>query len=71
MFGNLVSYTRWCKEVCAVHPSPVDIPLSVTNVNGDEAEQMVSTAVIWPWDYFSHLWESGKFLQWITEAGLI
>ena len=53
--------------MCAVHPSPVDIPLSVTNVNGDEAEQMVSTAVIWPWDFFSHLWESGKFLQWIAD----
>ena len=53
--------------MCKINPDSVDIPLAVTNENGDEIEMMKDTAVIWPWDFFSYLWGKGKFLQWVAD----
>ena len=64
---------RFCKEVCSIQPKTVDIPLVITDDQGDDFETMKDIAVIWPWDFFAYLWNSGKFLQWVsddpTEAG--
>ena len=58
---------RWCKVVCFIQPSSVEIPLLVTTSDGDELEMMKDTAIIWPWDFFAYLWKNGKFLQWIAD----
>ena len=58
---------RWCKEVCTLQPDSVDIPLTMTNEHGDEFEMMKDTAVLWPWDFFKYLADSGKLLQWISD----
>jgi hypothetical protein len=53
--------------VCTIHPDTVGVPLLVTNESGDEIESVSDTAIIWPWDFFAHLDETGKFLQWISD----
>ena len=58
---------RFCQHVCTIHPDTIQIPLVVTNVQGDELEMMKDTAVIWPWDFFAYLTESGNFLQWVSD----
>ena len=39
----------------------------ITNHDGDEIELMKDTAVLWPWDFFAYLWDSGKFNQWVSD----
>ena len=53
--------------VCFIQPSSVEVPLLVTNSDGDELEMMTDTAIIWPWDFFAYLWKTGKFLNWIAD----
>ena len=60
-------FPRFCQEVCTIQPDSVDIPLLVTDDQGDEHEMMKDTAILWPWDFFSHLWNEGKFLQWVSD----
>lgn len=43
------------------------MPLQITNQDGDEIPVMKETAVIFPWDYFHFLWNTGKFLQWVSD----
>ena len=59
---------RWCQNVCTVHPGQVEIPLKVTNTQGDEVEVMeCPTNILWPWEILHWLWESGNFLQWVAD----
>ena len=59
---------RWCQNVCTVHPGQVEIPLKVTNTQGDEVEVMeCPTNILWPWEILHWLWKSGNFLQWVAD----
>jgi hypothetical protein len=51
-----------------VHPDEVHIPLKITNEDGDEIEILhCPTSILWPWDFFAWMWESGYFLQWVAD----
>ena len=50
-----------------IHPSSVNLPLLVTTDSGDEVETMKDTAILWPWDFFAHLTNAGKFHEWISD----
>lgn len=59
---------RWCQDQCSVHPDEVQIPLKVVSGEGDEIEvENCTTAILWPWDFFSWMWETGTFLQWVSD----
>lgn len=53
--------------MCKINPGSVDIPLAVTNANGDEIEMMKDTAVIWPWDFFHTFGaKANSYNGWLT-----
>jgi hypothetical protein len=59
---------RWCQDACTVHPAEVRIPLKITNDQGDDVEIMdCPTSILWPWDFFSWMWEAGCLLQWVAD----
>ena len=64
----LVFPDRWCQDTCTVHPDEVQIPLKVTNEHGDDIEVLdCTTSILWPWDIFEWIWDTGYFLQWISD----
>ena len=39
----------------------------ITRADGEEEEILQSTTILWPWEFFAHLHEAGKLLQWIAD----
>lgn len=60
-------FHRWCQKVCTLHPDKVELPLCVPDENGELSNTQCPTAIIWPWDFFSTLWEQGHFTQWVAD----
>ena len=59
---------RWCQDVCTVHPGYFTVPLSVTNVEGEQTSVESSLPILWPWDCLAMLWNNGALLQWISDS---
>lgn len=60
---------RWLAKICMIDPDTVYIPLKITNVDGDEFESICPATILWPWDFFNFLWESGQLFRWIADDG--
>ena len=66
-FQGLLHPFRWCEDACSLTPGETEIPLNVTNSEGDEVPMNYPVSCIWPWDILAWLWNQGHFLQWVCD----